>query len=374
MTDIDISGAEAGEKVDVPEIDTWWKLDGYTPTNYAVGYNFNEETGYYDAFMQVFGTSFVMPETDGPVALFASVVKGEARSVSALQSVNSDGKVFFDIPEGTFEDTTILNIDIINPGDDNFDMFESADGEDGWTILERAEGALSEITTSNVIFELSALCFNEYIQPNKKILVTFPIPEDFDSDCLALYYVDTDGKIEKIPVEIDKENGVCRVYIYHFSTYVLASNVEANESDNGHFVHILTLVPENKPSSCTETGNKAYYTCSGCDKYFADDAGENEITDKASVTLTGDHSFTVPEKDATHHWNKCESCTETDEKQPHSYGDDGKCACGATKPASDTPVKPSPDTSDTASGIIFTVITALALAGLSLASKRRREN
>ena len=58
----------------------------------------------------------------------------------------------------------------------------------------------------------------------------------------------------------------------------------------GTHIHELSEVAE-KPATCTEPGVKAYYTCSGCEKMFADSKGENEIT-SPEVIGTTDHSFT----------------------------------------------------------------------------------
>ena len=51
----------------------------------------------------------------------------------------------------------------------------------------------------------------------------------------------------------------------------------------GH-THRMTSVAEN-PATCTEDGNTAYYVCSGCSKWFADAAGNEEITDHSSVVI-----------------------------------------------------------------------------------------
>ncbi len=45
--------------------------------------------------------------------------------------------------------------------------------------------------------------------------------------------------------------------------------------------HDLTFVAE-VPATCSNTGTKEHYTCSGCSKYFADASGETELT---SLTL-----------------------------------------------------------------------------------------
>ncbi len=69
--------------------------------------------------------------------------------------------------------------------------------------------------------------------------------------------------------------------------------------------HNLTLVDEN-PATCTTPGNKAYYTCDGCDKWFEDAAGSVEITDKTSVILTANgHTPSGWKSDADNHWKEC---------------------------------------------------------------------
>ncbi len=55
------------------------------------------------------------------------------------------------------------------------------------------------------------------------------------------------------------------------------------KTDPGH-VHDLSLV-EAKEATCTEEGNEAYYTCSGCGKWFEDKSALVEITDKSSVII-----------------------------------------------------------------------------------------
>ena len=48
--------------------------------------------------------------------------------------------------------------------------------------------------------------------------------------------------------------------------------------------HSLTNVPA-KEATETENGNTAHYVCSVCQKYFSDEAAQNEITDKTSVII-----------------------------------------------------------------------------------------
>ena len=60
----------------------------------------------------------------------------------------------------------------------------------------------------------------------------------------------------------------------------------------GH-THSLTKV-EAKPATATENGNKEYYICGGCDKWFEDENGTTEITDKSSVTVPATGSTEDP--------------------------------------------------------------------------------
>ncbi len=50
--------------------------------------------------------------------------------------------------------------------------------------------------------------------------------------------------------------------------------------------HSLTQVAK-KEATCTEDGVRAYYTCSGCDKLFADAEGKNEIETPEVISATG---------------------------------------------------------------------------------------
>ncbi|MBQ4365289.1 MAG: leucine-rich repeat protein [Clostridia bacterium] len=55
--------------------------------------------------------------------------------------------------------------------------------------------------------------------------------------------------------------------------------------------HNMTFVPA-KAATCQETGNSAYYKCERCEKFFEDEDGENEITDRESVVIPGgDHVY-----------------------------------------------------------------------------------
>lgn len=112
----------------------------------------------------------------------------------------------------------------------------------------------------------------------------------------------------------------------------------------GH-THHMTPVAAN-PATCTEDGNKAYYVCSGCSKWFEDATGNVEITDHSSVVLGHlghdwadatctapktcsrcgategnalDHDFAdVWSSDASGHWHACSRCDAKDGEAAHT--------------------------------------------------------
>ena len=87
--------------------------------------------------------------------------------------------------------------------------------------------------------------------------------------------------------------------------------------------HTNLVKTEAKPATHLEAGNKEYWYCDGCNKYFSDEAGTNEITLESTVIPkltehtaddTGWHS------DETNHWNICE-CGEVINKEAHKFSD-----------------------------------------------------
>ena len=97
--------------------------------------------------------------------------------------------------------------------------------------------------------------------------------------------------------------------------------------------HNLTLVAA-KAATCTTAGNSAYYTCDGCDKWFADATGSVEITDKTSVKIPapGHTAGTEWKSDDTNHWHECSRCHDKKYEAAHDYGSDNVCdTCGYYK-------------------------------------------
>ena len=105
------------------------------------------------------------------------------------------------------------------------------------------------------------------------------------------------------------------------------------KNKNEEHTHNLTLVAA-KAATCTTAGNSAYYTCDGCDKWFADATGSVEITDKTSVKIPapGHTAGTEWKSDDTNHWHECSRCHDKKDEAAHDYGSDNVCdTCGYDK-------------------------------------------
>ena len=118
--------------------------------------------------------------------------------------------------------------------------------------------------------------------------------------------------------------------------------------------HKLTKT-DAKAATCTEAGNEAYWTCSGCGKYFSDENGINEIEKDSWVLKTLGHDMTKTDakaatctEDGNNEYYTCSRCggvfkdeagtqattvvTETLKKLGHDWSNkDGICAVCHTK-------------------------------------------
>lgn len=118
-----------------------------------------------------------------------------------------------------------------------------------------------------------------------------------------------------------------------YSKYFTSDNQAYEIVDNNNVVqlavksqthtHNLTPMPA-KDATCTEDGNKAYYVCGGCGKWFLDAAGTQEITNHDSVVIpAAGHSYDESAwgyQGADGHAHKCRNCDAHDTVQAHTPG------------------------------------------------------
>nr|WP_122012654.1 cadherin-like beta sandwich domain-containing protein [Maliibacterium massiliense] len=157
--------------------------------------------------------------------------------------------------------------------------------------------------------------------------------------------------------------------------------------------HTSLVKTEAKDATHLEAGNKEYWYCDGCKKYFSDEAGTKEIFLESTVIPklpehtaddTGWHS------DEANHWNICE-CGEVLNKAAHTYEwvvdkeatatkagtKHEKCTvCGYEKAAVEIPAAgtDSPQTGDNSHPLVWTMLAFLSgVAVLTLTLKGKRK-
>lgn len=85
--------------------------------------------------------------------------------------------------------------------------------------------------------------------------------------------------------------------------------------------HSLVKTDEKAPT-CTDNGNRAYWTCTECKNIFSDDAGLNPTTlADVTVSATGHTWSNDWSSDGTGHWHDCTNanCTITENNQKDGY-------------------------------------------------------
>lgn len=83
-------------------------------------------------------------------------------------------------------------------------------------------------------------------------------------------------------------------------------------------------------ATCTEKGNKEYWRCSGCGKYFTDEAGTTETTLEALTISAKGHTYKYTDNvDGSTHNVTCEKGDLTEYSENHDFDANGKCTkCG----------------------------------------------
>ena len=171
-----------------------------------------------------------------------------------------------EIPENAPEDTIVSNT--------TQTVREAAEAilgkNSGWIFDEDTLAKTIEIGGSiKVTAEYIAADKDCYVTTTKEITITRAACEE---DKTVLYT----GEGEMAPTCTKEGIGhtECR-----FCHRVMNKNISV--AANGHN---MKKVPA-KEATEKETGNIEYYVCSVCQKYFSDEAGKNEITDKTSVVI-----------------------------------------------------------------------------------------
>ncbi|MGN0441312.1 MAG: cohesin domain-containing protein [Acutalibacteraceae bacterium] len=129
---------------------------------------------------------------------------------------------------------------------------------------------------------------------------------------------------------------------------MISGSITVKGSEPVH-THSLTKVAA-KAVTCTEDGNKEYFVCDGCSKWFEDEAAATEITDHDSVVIKAkghtpsdwnvDKEATESEKGSKH--KECTVCKKILETAEIPVLEPTKPTDDPTKPTDD-PTKPTDD-------------------------------
>ncbi len=84
-------------------------------------------------------------------------------------------------------------------------------------MLELTQQALSQLVDSFVAFD-----FVSSAQPNGVAKVTFTIPQGYDPEKLALFYISDDGVAQQLDATVNVEAGTITAELIHFSVYAVA--------------------------------------------------------------------------------------------------------------------------------------------------------
>lgn len=83
--------------------------------------------------------------------------------------------------------------------------------------LQLAQAALQDLAADFVALDITASA-----QPNGVVLATFAIPEGYDPENLALFYISEDGVAQQLEASVNAEEGTITAALTHFSVYAVA--------------------------------------------------------------------------------------------------------------------------------------------------------
>ena len=141
--------------------------------------------------------------------------------------------------------------------------------------------------------------------------------------------------------------------------------------------HAPTFVAA-KEANHDDDGNIAHYLCAGCNKYFADEQGTQELTAQDVIIPAAGHDYGEFQKDTSKHWKEC-SCGKKSEEGTHTFGDwkvtkkadvgvtgvkERSCTvCGYTETAT-IPATSTPATGDSVQILLWTVLLLVSACGM----------
>lgn len=97
-------------------------------------------------------------------------------------------------------------------------------------ILNIVKGALKDISTKYIVYDINLLENNVKIQPNGKVKISIPVPTEFNKSNLVVYRVADNGEKKEYAVTVNGD--LATFETDHFSTYVLAEKETTQNTEN----------------------------------------------------------------------------------------------------------------------------------------------
>ncbi len=109
-----------------------------------------------------------------------------------------------------------------------------------------------------------------------------------------------------------------------YAPYPIADHNEVKIPAYGHSMQEIYDLA----STCTEEGKVAHYECWQCEKWYVDRAGNEEITDRNAYVLpAAGHSKSGLQADYQYHFYTCLNCDAVFDEEAHSFGADYCSTC-----------------------------------------------
>lgn len=354
--DMDTSRFKAGDTVTIP--DNCFNYDGYIPYCYDYVYTAPNGESCRDRAM---GKSFIYPETNGtPIEIYVMYVRGEKKAPAQSMTKDAADTVEINTDNAAFPSGTILSVDLVQSKE-----------QGGQATIDHVKKALQGHATDCLVLEISASAFNQAVQPSGKVLVSFDLPKGYDKDHVDFCYISDDGKMERIPMEIDAATGKCTAALEHFSLYAIVKTVEKTE----HTEHILHT-DENGDGKCDSCGT----VIEPVTPPVAD--GPNTDTPGTDTPGTDDPGTDTPDTDDP---NTDAPGTDTpdtpadpedpDDSQPTAPTEDGQIIAGFETGPVDLGIQPRP-ADESGNGLLWIIIGgcgALLIAAVVLLILRKKK-
>lgn len=150
-------------------------------------------------------------------------------SVTCKESIDDDKPAITkDSCVGGCNGCTVVADKNVFPSGTIIDMRNINDGK----IFEMVKTSLDKKATAFKLYDIFATQNSQNVQPNGKVKVTFEIPNEYNKDRVAVFYISPDGKAENLGGTVDKENKTISVDLTHFSTYAVAE-LATEQTENG---------------------------------------------------------------------------------------------------------------------------------------------